>query len=320
MTGQLTPAAKRKRALFFVAKCFVSGALILFVLLRANVRDIWLSVKTANLALLVSAFLLTFVGYLIGTVRWRILLRALDISIPFWYLVRSYLVGIFFNNFLPSTVGGDAMRIYDSWKYSRQKAAPAAVVFMGRLLGVFALILFAAIAVLFFGGLEQRMHSLRWIVCAGLMAVAALIGVLFFGKKTIGNAVLETEPDGTFARVKARVLRAASLFRGHKSALVKAVACSILLQANVVLHYFLIARSVDIGIGFANFFLVVPLAILVTMLPVTINGIGIREGVYVFFFGIYGVAAPVTIAYTWIGYAILLLNGIIGGFVYIVRR
>jgi uncharacterized protein (TIRG00374 family) len=284
-------------------------------------NDIWIAIKSSDLTLLFIAFVLTFVGYVIGTLRWRTLLNALDIDIPFWYLIRSYLVGIFFSNFLPSTVGGDAMRIYDSYKYSQQRAAPTAVVLVGRILGVFSLILFASIAVLFFKEIDGRIVTLRWIVFGGMVTLCTLIGLLFFGKqRSAPKRTEENKTPNVLARVMGKVIRGATIFRGQNRALLIATGYSILLQGNVVIHYFLVAKSVGITVGFFNFFLIIPLSVLVTMLPVTINGIGIRETANILFLGVYGVTEPTAIAFTWIGFGILLLNVIIGGFVYLLRR
>ena len=225
-----------------LAKCVVSIVLITLVLYRnrTDLNDIWKAIKSADLTLLFIAFLLTFVGYVIGTLRWKALLKALEIDIPFWYLIRSYLVGIFFSNFLPSTVGGDAMRIYDSYKYSQQKAAPTAVVLVGRILGVFSLILFASIAVLFFREMDGRIVTLRWIVFGGMITLCVLIGLIFFGKQksTPEQTVQNSKPPNTFSKLAEKVIRGATIFRGQNRALLIATGYSILLQGNVVIHIF----------------------------------------------------------------------------------
>ncbi|MGQ9560888.1 MAG: lysylphosphatidylglycerol synthase transmembrane domain-containing protein [Candidatus Oleimicrobiaceae bacterium] len=300
----------------------MSVALIGVLLMKARVREIWAAMSRADATLLVVAFALMVVGYVISTLRWQMLLRALDIHLPFRALLASYCVAIFVGNFLPSTVGGDAVRAYDTVRMSGRKGAPIAAVLVDRLLGVLALVLFAAVVVLVRADGRAALPWLRWMVLAGLAGMAALVAWIF---RQRGSGVGGGDPSfsGGRRRLLGVVSGAVATFRafgGNMSALGKGLAYSILLQTNVVIHFYLIARAVGIQLGLGHFFLIVPIATIVTMLPVTINGIGIRENAFVFLLAPFAVPAPTTIAFTWIGFGMMLLYGAIGGVVYALRR
>ncbi len=152
--------------------------------------------------------------------------------------------------------------------------------------------------------------------------MVALVGWIFWQRAPGadgGNPSSSGEQKGLLG-VAGRAVAAFRLFGGNMPALGKGLAYSILLQTNVVVHFYLIARAVGIQLGLGHFFLIVPIATILTMLPVTINGIGIRENAFVFLLTPFAVPAPTTIAFTWIGFGMMLLYGAMGGVVYALRR
>ncbi|MDZ7271136.1 MAG: flippase-like domain-containing protein [candidate division KSB1 bacterium] len=312
----------RRRLVLLALRAAVSLLLIGLLFLRANVREIWSAMRQAEAGPLAAAFALLFVGYIISTLRWQFLLRALEIHLPFRSLLASYCVAIFVGNFLPSTVGGDAVRAYDTVRLSGRKGAPIAAVLVDRLLGVLALVLFAALVVV--GGAKGEV-ALPWLrvgILLGLVAVVALVVWIFAGRKEAGGEVdppLSGAQRG-LAGLARRSIAAFRAFGGKTSALGMGIGYSLLLQANVVLHFYLIAKAVGINLGIGHFFFVVPVATLLTMLPISINGIGIRENAFVFLLSPFGVPPSTTIAFTWIGFGMILLYGAMGGVVYALRR
>ena len=87
---------------------------------------------------------------------------------PLGVLVQSFMVGIFFNNLLPSTIGGDVSRMYDVWRLGRDKSSAVSVVLVDRLLGVIALVLWAAVAVLWSGTVRAQSEVVILVTLASL--------------------------------------------------------------------------------------------------------------------------------------------------------
>jgi uncharacterized membrane protein YbhN (UPF0104 family) len=95
--------------------------------------------------------------------------------------------------------------------------------------------------------------------------------------------------------------------------LARAFGWSVVLQVCVVLNGWLLARALHAAIPLPFFFLIVPLALFVMMLPVSINAIGVREGVFAFFFAAFGVAGATAVAVAWLDYGLVLLQALVGG-------
>jgi len=308
-----------KRALVLPLKLAVSAGLIYVILRGVALEAVWRALGRADPWLLALAFAMFFLGYGITAWRWRILLAAQGVQAPLGYLVRSFMVAIFFNNFLPSTIGGDAVRVYDSWRAGGGKARAVAVVFTDRLFGMSALLLLAALALWWAPPAVAGLAGLRGFLALALLGVGGLLVAFFRG---LGLPWLERwrRHPGPAGRVLDRLAEAVAAFRGRRDVVAKALGLSLLLQANVILHYLLIGWALHLPVPWPAYFLIVPIAILTMMLPVSINGIGVREGVFVFLLGLYGVARPEALALAWIAFGFVLAQGVLGGVVYALRR
>jgi glycosyltransferase 2 family protein len=270
----------------------VSAALIAWILARTPFHEVAAAFRSADPRWILAALALSPFGYLASVRRWRLLIRAQggDATLPF--LVRSFLVGVFFNNFLPSTIGGDTVRVLDTARTGVGRAKAVAIVFVDRFVGLLALMLFAVLGVL-------RMPSLfTWVI--GGAAVLALIAVLVFALP--------------------RIVEHRFALRWPGSVLARAFGWSLVLQTLVVLNGYFLARALHVPIPLESFFLIVPLALFVMMLPVSINAIGVRENVWAFFFAAFGVAAATGVALAWLDYGLVLLQALVGGMVYASRR
>ena len=277
----------------------VSAALIAWILAKTPFSEVAAAFRSADPRWVLAALALVPFGCLASVRRWRLLIRAQggDATLPF--LVRSFLVGVFFNNFLPSTIGGDAVRAMDTARTGVGRAQAVAVVFVDRFVGLLALMFFAVLGVLVSGQLTERMPSLyAWVV--GGAAVLGLIAVLLF--------------------VLPRIVETRFALRWPGSVLARAFGWSLLLQTLVVLNGYFLARALHVPIPLESFFLIVPLALFVMMLPVSINAIGVRENVWAFFFAAFGVSAATGVALAWLDYGLVLLQALAGGMVYAGRR
>jgi glycosyltransferase 2 family protein len=307
---------------FTAIKCLVSGLLICWIVQTSNLGDIFAAVRMADKVLLIQAFSLNFVGLYISVYRWQVLLKAVGVNAVFSLLLKSYLVGIFFNNVLPSTIGGDAVRAYDSWRVGSDKAAAVAVIIVDRLVGLLALMAFALGALLVSKRQTVDLAFLSLSMLTGVAAMGLFTWIIFVACQRISTLVPKLR--FTFLRRLQRFLDAMVdiflSFHGRKAALARASALSLLLQANVVIHYYLFAKALNFSVPVYVFFLIIPLAIFVMMIPVSINGIGVRETAFVFFFAPFDVSKSEAIALAWLAYGVVIFQGVLGGIVYTLRR
>lgn len=306
----------------FIIKAVISSFLLFYIIYDVELDDILNSIKSVDYVILMSAFLLHFVGLFLSSVRWSVLLKAQDIKIKLSYLYKSYLVATFFNHFLPSTIGGDSIRAYDSWKLGENKEKALAVVVLDRFLGLLTLLIFAIISMVFSPDLSNKISGLTfWII---LLSIGAITIIWFiFSPPIMFFKNLKENKTGLISKIGGllyKIDEAFSQFSNKKDKLIIGLFLSVLLQLNVVFYYYLISQALGLEVVFIDYFLIVPLTIFITMMPVSFNGVGLRENALFLFLAPFGVLQSQAIAFAWLEYGMLLVLGAIGGIIYVLRN
>lgn len=279
--------------------------------------------SSANLVLVILSFLLHGIGYFSSSYRWQLLLKAQGFDVSISYLMRSYAIGMFFNNLLPSTIGGDAYRALDTAKCNIPKLKAFAIVFVERLLGLFALVLFTVFALLLATELTTYISNLWLWSLVAFLGMLVMIWMIFFQKTESSwlDKVFNLPGMSLVQKYFIKVMDSVAPFSGKSTVLIWSLLLSLLLQLNVILHYYLISEALDLTIPFVKYLVLIPLAMFVQMIPISINGIGLRESFYVFTLStIYQQPIEATLAFSLIAYGMTLLLGILGGVIYAFRR
>jgi uncharacterized protein (TIRG00374 family) len=232
------------------------------------------------------------------------------------------MTAIFFNNLLPSTIGGDIVRIHDTYRKGKDKRGAVAAVLIDRLLGIFVLMGFVIISLFYSGNFSiyfQTINEWTYIIAALFSILFIFLILYIYNNKTYyfyvkkHNAIIQKILN--FIKKYTELL---SVF--NKKNLYVSILLSISLQINVVLYYFLISSGSGVSISISEFFFIVPIAVFFMMIPISINGLGLRENIFVFMLSAYGVPKSNAIAISWADYGMILALGIIGGIVYILRK
>ena len=132
------PASSTRRRVLLAARIVVSVALLAILFSRVDTSDLWSTARSASLPWIVVALGLYLVHVMAATWRWYVLLHAQDIDAAPGRLFASYLVAIFFNNFLPSNIGGDVVRVSDTARRAGSKTLATTIVIVDRGLGLLA--------------------------------------------------------------------------------------------------------------------------------------------------------------------------------------
>ncbi|NNE44176.1 MAG: flippase-like domain-containing protein, partial [Gemmatimonadetes bacterium] len=151
-------------------RIIVSVGLLVWVLNRADLASLMERISSAKLEWLLAAFLVNSLGNLFGAFRWHLLLRSQKRIVGVFYLFGSYLVGLFFNNFLPSTIGGDVIRAMSAKKKGGGTMTEGlTVVLVERMIGLFATLTLGGLAALTgrAGELDPR---IPWVLGSALIA------------------------------------------------------------------------------------------------------------------------------------------------------
>lgn len=297
--------------------------IVLIVLLfsfKVNLSKTGAELKHSDFRWIVAAGALHIVGLLLSAYRWQILLEVHDVKAPMLDLLQSYLIGGFFNNFLPTRVGGDVYRMVDSKKYSGSLLRPFAVIVVERLSGIYGLLLIGVTALVFY----PRLHEIRSFAIA-LMALTIggfLFALLFYGSDRFASwlkAIAAKLP----AKVSTKLIGLFDAFwhfSNSKSIVLYAFILGLVLQANVILYYFFIARGIGMSLGFLEACIVMPILICIQLIPLTPGGIGVREFSYIYLLKPFGVTEAQAVAFSVWDYILTFSYGIIGGILYLLKK
>ena len=302
-----------KKLFSFLLRFFISSALIIFVFSKINLKHVISCVRDANIALLAFSLSLHFLGVLIGSSRWSILLKSYGINLSQKDLYRLYMIGSFFNTFLPTSIGGDAVRMYKVSSLTDKRAQAVTSVFIERFIGMLILYIisfFSYISYFKFKEEKELFLTILFLLLTSIFFIAFILTPLSEKLvKKIPSSFLREKIDKIHYSLKHTVKDKKSLFM--------VFLYTTLLQVNVVIYFFIISIAIKIKLSIVIFFLLIPIILTVTMLPVTIGGIGLREGGFVFLFSRFGVLPEKALTLSILGYFISLVFAGFGGLVYI---
>jgi uncharacterized protein (TIRG00374 family) len=311
---------RRRAMLKMMLRLGVSALLIGLILSRTDLASVGAALGGVSPGLLSAAFASYFVGYLFSVARWRTLLAAHAVPPSFGYLYGSFMVGMFFNQLLPTTVGGDIARYHYTAAGGRGAALSAVV--LDRVFGGVALIIFAGVGLIIIGP-DAPLPAAFVATLAVTLVVGLLVITAAFMLRQSWLDRLRRWSQRCPARVHTifeRLLAAFAAFRGRYDVVLAALLWSGLLQCVVIVHYYIVGLALGLTIPWQAYVLIVPLALAITMLPISINGVGVREGAFAYLLGLYGVELPVSIAFAFVMYALMLGQGLLGGLVFALLR
>lgn len=322
--GQVpSPDEPRSRSLLLpLVKLLVSAGLIAVLLSRIDGATLWRTARTAAPAWLAAAIGIYLVMILASAWRWDVLLRAQHIRLPFRTLTSSFLVATFFNNFLPSNIGGDVVRIADTAPAAGSKTLATTVVLMDRGIGLLGLVMVAAVgasAAQRLGSLGPVQPAMLWggLVLGALVVAPALVSPRRFVQLLQPLKILHA--DWVEERLE-RLASALGRFREAPGALASCFAGALVVQTILVGFYLAIAYSMRVDVGFAELAFIVPITFIVQMLPVSVNGFGVREATFGFYFSRLGLSLESALLVSFMGAALIMLFSLTGAVAYLARR
>jgi glycosyltransferase 2 family protein len=301
----------------------------IFVRVAATVVFVWLAIRGIRLSAiagglgaaapgwLAAALAALTASFLLASLRWRLLVRGQGVDLSLEDTVRWSWIGLFLANVLPTGFGGDAAR---AWLAGRRNGALpelAASVVIDRIVAAWALVGLGALAVLLS---LSHLPSVAITACMAATLTVCAVSV----------AVLARTPARLLARVSARSRRLAAAvasltealarYRGRPRLLAAAFGISLLSQAAVLLAAYLLARSIGLNPSPALLATTIPVALLATAVPSSINGLGIREVVFRVLLVPAGVPASRAVAFSLLTVAAALVVSLPGAVAWISLR
>ncbi len=310
-----------KKHVITAVKLIVSIGLILFLFIKLGFEDILVQLTSANLYWLMVAILTLTISNILGSFQWFVLMKIKGINVSFWEALSFYYVGLFFNNFLIGYIGGDAIRIYDLSKTSGDSSNAVSTVFFDRFIGFVVLTTLALIAVLIWQNLFQSSTVLLIII---VIFVSWMLSFIFlFNKKLghrIGNLIRYILPDRINGKIQ-EIYHNINSYKHEGKKLFGIVLISIVIQSfRVLVHYFA-ALSIGLEGHLKYFFIFIPIIALLASLPISIGGIGVREGSAVALFSnVSSFSGEMIVVMEFLAYLVGLISALPGGLIFIIRK
>lgn len=259
----------------------------------------------ANFPMLIFCFILISLGIFISSYKWKILLRNLKEDVQLKGLFSLYYQGIFFNNFLPSNIGGDGYKFLKlSRKINSRKKAFISV-FLDRISGVFVLGILFIISLIFltyrFYYPIRNLFFVHEILILGIISLMALFILLF----------LILVKKSNFIRSNLSYLGLLNF---------KVFILSFLFYLVTIMNNYFISKVYGLSISPIYYFIFMPIILLLLFLPISFNGVGIREISFIFLFGLIGVSKEQAFLLGFTPYILLVINSFIGLVIYLVNR
>jgi hypothetical protein len=318
-----TPARGFWRStLIWTLKVVTSGGLLYLLLTRVDLALLWQTARSASPAWLAAALASYFVMILLSAWRWDLLLRAQHVRLTMGALTNSFLVATFFNNFLPSNIGGDVVRVADTAGAAGSKTLATTVVLLDRGLGLLGLLFVAALGATGAARASQAVGPLGpGVLWAALAGGLAATGVAIMRSDLIALALRPLHvihQEWVSERIN-RLVGGLARFRQAPGKVLACLAGAVLVQGILVIFYAAIARGLGIDVSLAHLGLVVPLSFVIQMLPISVNGFGVREATFGFYFAQLNLSLESALALSFLGAVLIMLFSTSGAIVYLAR-
>lgn len=308
-----------KRVLGVAVKVLVSAGLIALFFRQiewVEVTDAASAIRPSYLLLAVGLFL---VSNLLGALQWGYLLRVQGIVLPAGRLVSLYFVGVFFNNFLVSNIGGDAVRVYDLNRMTGEGSKGFAATFLDRFVGLFVLILFSLVAFARNPDLWTPGITLPMLALAGM-----LTGILVFGfSRRLSARILSLAERFAPEKVVSLMQGIRDGFIAYRNAyglLARVLVVASGVQLTRIGVYYAVGQGMQVGASFDHFVVFIPLIAIVAAVPISFGGIGVRENLGRILFGRVGVEPAEALAMMFLGYLAGIAASLAGGVSFVFRR
>jgi uncharacterized protein (TIRG00374 family) len=302
-----------------VLRIVVGIGLIVFLLWRLDINQLFTKIRGINITYLLYGLIPYFLFVIVSAWRWQVLLDYKKFHIPFARTTVIYFIALFFNNLLPTTVGGDGIRVL--YSMGERRADSLAVVLTDRILGFIGLFIFALVAVLYLW-IEKRQTEFLLYMSGGLAILIVITYILFSERAYVRISPIVRKIK--LFKLGERLSHLHDSFTDFGRAWGPITLCtvhSVIIQALLAIGPFLVLRGLgNYEVGILPFFIYLPIINVVSMIPISLNGIGIRESFFVVLFSRIGLPGETALAVSIISFLLIFLWSILGGLFFIVYR
>lgn len=298
-----------------VIKTIVSIGLLAFIFTHIDLNKAWVQVQNFSLQFILFALIYYTGCQCLSCLRWQIVLRSMGYFVSIPSLLSSYFSGMFVNIFLPGSFGGDVYRVYQTAKKIKDPEVAIASVLLERFTGLTALFSLALLglpaALKIIGSWDIILIFLfcSGAIAGGVMLIASPKLLMWF------SPWLEKLRLGGIATRFAKIQISFVKFTQYRQALALAMVISLILQLAIVYYLYLLAQQLRISLSYQELLVFTPISAVVTLLPISLGGLGIQEGLWAYLCSRVGVSPEegvlLSLSFTIFGWILSLPGGII---------
>jgi uncharacterized protein (TIRG00374 family) len=309
-----------KNVLAAVLKTLVTAVLFYFLFRKVNFSEFGETLRNARLNYLLAGFVLLWLGHYMCIFRWRMLMRPVMPLLSLTDLFSIYCIGLFFNLTFPTVVGGDVVKMYYAGRPSKRFAASFAATFLDRDAGMLAMMLIACVATLF--------HPISVPgIPVGLIiwgaTVAFVLANLAIFTPSMHRMLTGFLNRFRLSRLAGRIDTISNAFQvmgRHPLVLINSLIISIVNQIVAISISWILALGLHIDVPLLYFLAFVPVVTLISMIPISLNGMGLREYAFLSLFGGIGVDREAAVALGLLSSVTIFISAIPGSVIYIFFR
>lgn len=307
-------------------RLLLSGGLITFLFYTIDLQETYAILARSNYSFLAIAFLVAIGDRILMAYKWNILLRAKEIRIPLLNVTGTYLISTFLGLFLPATVGGDALRAYAVSSEGHKPSDIVSSIIIERALGFIALFIFVLVSIVlsifvfgqnFFAGI----WNLFWlftgllVVASGLIAISLNDTILRHLIRALERRNIKIREHGLVKKLET-VYGSYRSFQNHVAHLGAFLLLSFVENLFPLFWTYILSLAFNIEVPLLYFFILIPIVLVLVRLPISLDGIGIQEGAFVYFLALIGVMKSEALLLGVASHILAILSVLPGGLLY----
>lgn len=298
----------------------IGVSLLLFLISTVGVHEPLQRLSSVRLWPLLLSLLIGIAGVFLSAYKWQVLLlQASKVHVNLAKLTSLYFIGSFFNNCLPTTVGGDIVRVAKLSRLTGGLANSMTSVLVERITGFLALAGIAALAgVLTLGKASNTVKYIApltfMIMTCGTAIFIALPGFGFL------EGAIEKIRHESLAQKISTFYQSLVCYAQARRTLAYVILISFIFQASAVYGNYLIADAMNLKVSLIEVAMVAQMATIISMVPVSISGLGVKEAAFVLFFAHVGVGIGPALAFALINRIVYMLVSLPGAFLFLIDK
>lgn len=303
-------------------KIIIGLILIAVLLCKVPFASTIQAIEDTSYSLVLAAVLITGLGIILTAFRLHTLLRLKNKEVKLWPVIRAYYIGFFFNNFMPTEVGGDVFKINELKKDNLRLKDVAAAVIVERIIGALALVILAVF--LSIPGVRMfekvgmdNLHPV-FLIAIPFACIAVIIARMAWNNFI--KAYLEQRKTHFLWGRVLKVIEPFYIFRNNMGILTKVFIISLIFHLLGAFNLLIVATAVGKALPFLSLLVALVATRIVSMLPISIGALGVREGMFVLCLTRLGLAAPISLAIALLLRFSTYVHSGIGGIWYILKK